>query len=69
MAAKILNAKKIMPIHWGVFTLSTHGWDDGPERFVTEAEKNDLFVITTHLCETFSLDDAPTINYWWRKYI
>ena len=68
MTAKILNAKKVMPIHWGAFTLSTHGWDDGPERFVTEAEKQDLCVITPHLCETFSLDDTPTVNYWWRKY-
>ena len=68
MAAKIINAKKVMPIHWGAFTLSTHGRDDGPERFVTEAEKNDLCVITPQLCETFSLDDTPTVNYWWRKY-
>lgn len=68
MAAKIINVKKVIPVHWGAFVLSSHGWDDGPERFVKEAEKHDLSVITPRICETFSLDDAPTANYWWRNY-
>ena len=60
MAAKIINAKKVMPIHWGAFTLSTHGRDDGPERFVTEAEKQDLCVITPHL---------PFFDHIWFSFI
>ena len=68
MAAEIIGAKKVMPIHWGAFVLSSHGWDDSPERFVIEAEKRNLCVITPHLCETFSPEAPPVSGYWWRKY-
>lgn len=68
MAAEIIGAKKVMPIHWGAFVLSSHGWDDSPERFVIESEKRNMCVITSHICETFSLDAPPVSNYWWRKY-
>ena len=68
IAAEKIGAKKVMPIHWGAFVLSSHGWDDAPERFVIEAEKRNICVITPHLCETFSLDALPKSNYWWRNY-
>ena len=68
IAAEMIGAKKVMPIHWGAFVLSSHGWDDAPERFVIEAEKRNICVITPHLCETFSLDALPKSNYWWRNY-
>lgn len=67
-AAETVRAKKVMPIHWGGFVMSSHGWDDSPERFVRDAEKRHLHVITPHICETINLDDPPETECWWRDY-
>ena len=37
-----------MPIHCGALVISIHGWDDSPERFIIEAEKRAMNVITPH---------------------
>ena len=67
MAAETLGARYVMPIHWGSFVLSTHGWDDPPERLTRACEERGLTVVTPRLGETMSLDAAE--NYqdrWWR---
>ena len=68
-AAKILGAKYAIPVHWGAFVLSDHGWDDPPERFVRAAEKCGLSVVSPQLCETVLMDDMPKYQVrWWRDY-
>lgn len=67
-AAQRVGAKLAMPIHWGAFVLSNHGWDDPPERFTREAEKRGLKITTPRLCETVCIDDLPQTERWWRKY-
>lgn len=68
MDAKIIGAKKVMPIHWGAFILSNHGWDDPPECFVREAQNHGLSIVTPHLCETICIDGEVSTSYWWREY-
>ena len=68
-ASAILGAKLAMPIHWGAYVLSTHGWDDPPERFVTAAEAQGLPVVSPRLGETLQLSAYE--NYqerWWREF-
>lgn len=67
-AAVRVGAAVAMPIHWGAFVLSNHGWDDPPERFAREAEKQGLQITTPHLCETVCIDDLPQTERWWREY-
>lgn len=38
-AAKDLEARLAVPVHWGAFVLSDHAWDDSPKRFVRRAEE------------------------------
>lgn len=64
MDAEIIGAKKVMPIHWGTFILSNHGWDDPPERFVREAQNHGLSIVTPHLCETICIDGEVNTSYW-----
>lgn len=68
LAANIIGVKKVLPIHWGAFVLSNHGWDDPPERFVSEAANRGLKVFTPHLCKTVCIDDEIDTSYWWREY-
>ena len=66
-AAIELGVKCVLPVHWGVFVLSDHGWDDSPERFVRAANKHGLSVATPRLSETFSPDDISSVQTrWWR---
>ena len=68
VAAQRVGAALAMPIHWGAFVLSNHAWDDPPERFAREADKQGLDIITPRLCETVCIDDLPQTERWWRKY-
>lgn len=65
-AGKILNAKVIMPIHWGAFTLANHPWDDSVERFVLEAEKQAITAVTPKIGETITYGENITTSKWWK---
>ena len=69
MAAETLGAGAVMPLHWGTFVLSTHGWDDSPERMTDACEAKNLEAITPKLCETMSLKHSEDYHErWWRDY-
>lgn len=67
-ACSMLGAKLSMPIHWGTFVLSNHGWDDSVERFVLACEKDNNEVITPKIGETVDLEKYTDYQEkWWRK--
>lgn len=67
MAAEALGAKAVMPVHWGAFVLSSHPWDDPPERFTAAAENLGLTVVTPRIGETMSLDKPQEYQQrWWK---
>lgn len=69
LAARTLHAKAVLPIHWGAFVLSTHGWDDPPERLLAALEETDVEVVTPRLCETVRLETFEQFQErWWRAY-
>ncbi len=69
-AAEILGADTAIPVHWGAFVLSDHGWDDPPERFVRAAQKTGIRVMTPHFCETVdTAHPEKAAERWWRSYV
>ena len=66
-AGKDVNAKKIMPIHWGAFTLSLHTWTDPVERIIKKANELNVDVITPIIGEPIFIGkDAPDYHQqWW----
>lgn len=65
-AGKDLNAKVMMPIHWGAFSLALHTWTDPIERVMKQAEKINMPIITPKIGEIFSLEDQPELHQkWW----
>ena len=67
LAGKILNAKVIMPIHWGTFKLSNHPWDDSVERFILEAEKQNIKYMVPKIGETIFYDENINTEKWWKN--
>lgn len=68
-AAKDINAKAVMPIHWAAFSLSTHPWQEPAERLQSNAESDTLKVIIPQIGEIVRLDSiADRINDpWWTQ--
>ena len=67
-AAIDVDAKQMMPIHWGAFTLALHSWVDPVERVTAKAEELNMPVITPKIGEWIYLGDNNTYSEkWWRN--
>lgn len=66
-AAQDSNVKKIVPVHWGGFTLALHHWTDPIERFVNAAKSNNFDFNTPEIGAVFGISDSLK-EEWWRRY-
>jgi L-ascorbate metabolism protein UlaG (beta-lactamase superfamily) len=60
-----LNAKRIMPIHWGAFKLALHDWTDPVERVTKKARALQIELITPQIGEPIHLNDSVASSNWW----
>lgn len=64
-----VEAKVIMPIHWGAFTLALHSWTDPIERAKAEATAKGIPLTSPAIGETFQLGQETYPNSeWWELY-
>ena len=64
-AAIDLNAKALLPVHWGKFTLSLHPWNDPIERVLKKARELNMNVLTPKIGQPITLDDGFKSENWW----
>lgn len=64
-AHKLVKGKVLLPVHWGTFNLSHHGWTEPIERVIEASKKGDVKVITPRPGESYRVGDKPVINRWW----
>lgn len=62
-----LRGKTLLPIHWGVFDMAFHRWNEPIERFVAAADREKIDYITPQMGEAVDLDRRPTRRNWWRQ--
>ncbi len=62
-----LNAKSMMPIHWGAFTLAPHAWTDPAERVKAAADQNGLQLVTPEIGQSFMFPEVTPMTTWWRE--
>ncbi|MFA6276570.1 MAG: MBL fold metallo-hydrolase [Pedobacter sp.] len=60
-----LNAKTLLPVHWGKFKLALHDWDEPINRLTKRAKELHFPVITPKIGETFSLEENLPSSQWW----
>jgi len=65
-AAQDLNAKVLMPVHWGKFRLSLHPWNEPAERVYAAAQENSMPLLMPRIGETSALHSLPEVACWWR---
>ncbi len=65
-AAIDVNAKTMMPIHWGAFKLALHSWTDPVERVSQAAASKNMPITTPRIGEQIILSDGsfPNTNWW-----
>lgn len=62
-AVELLNTKRFMPVHWGAYPLSIHGWHDPVLRSIPLVEQIGVTPVTPLLGEVFNKETVTT--YWW----
>ena len=67
-AALDLQAKALMPVHWGKFRLSTHPWQEPVQRVLACADEAGLPVISPRIGEPVSLNGNYRFPEWWKGW-
>ena len=55
----------LLPIHWGLFDLSSHGWTEPIERVLVAADKAGVTIVSPQPGGSFEPADPPTLRRWW----
>ncbi len=66
-AALDLKADKLLPVHWGKFSLSVHSWDEPIIRIKKEAERRNVKLLHPMIGEKVDLDTDHTFSSWWER--
>lgn len=64
-AAKDLQAKKIIPVHWGKFKLANHNWDTPINDLLKLNEQHKLNILTPMIGEKVLLKENQKFTKWW----
>ncbi|AXF84878.1 hypothetical protein DTO96_100589 [Ephemeroptericola cinctiostellae] len=66
-AAQDLNARVLMPVHWGKFVLSLHNWDEPIQRLTAAAQQHHQTLFTPTLGKAMPLNGDYVNNPWWES--
>ena len=59
-----LRGKTLLPIHWGVFDLAMHPWDESIRKVMEHARKAEIRIITPKMGEKTLPESADTAEWW-----
>ena len=66
-AMKDINAHHLVPIHWGMFTLSLHPWNEPIERTYKLAQEEKIKIVTPRLGELVRSRSEQQFIAWWES--
>jgi L-ascorbate metabolism protein UlaG (beta-lactamase superfamily) len=64
-AAVDLNAKALLPVHWGKFTLAMHPWNEPVKRILEKAKTLNIEVHAPKIGEPVILGNSFSTTNWW----
>ena len=62
-----VKGKYLVPVHWGMFKLSTHSWFEPIERIQKAAKKNFVKLMTPLMGQVVDIDQPPVFEEWWKR--
>ncbi len=60
-----LNAKVLMPVHWGKFSISLHPWDEPAKLVTAKGKESNLKVTTPMIGEPVVVGNNYPNKHWW----
>lgn len=66
-AATELKTKKLMPVHWGKFSLALHAWDEPINTITEEAKAQNIPLLTPMIGEKTDLNSNEPQKEWWKE--
>ena len=67
-AAVDLQARLLMPVHWGKFSLSLHPWNEPIRKATHEASRLGMPITTPKIGEPVKLGDNLPRTTWWEEF-
>lgn len=64
-AAKDLNSKLLLPVHWAKFTLAVHPWYEGVTRALDAGQNLNMPIATPQIGQTLNLLNHNNTQNWW----
>lgn len=64
-AAKALNAKKLLPVHWGKFQLGNHAWDEPIIKLLEQQQDDEISILTPMIGQKIYLKEVYELRKWW----
>ena len=64
-ASKDLNAKVLLPVHWGKFPLALHDWDEPIIRAEKEAKLQNVVLAHPMIGEILDFENLGNTKKWW----
>ena len=68
-AHRELRGGLLIPVHWGTFNLSTHGWAEPVERLCDAAREQQVRVAVPRPGERVVADAPQRLDPWWRALV
>jgi len=62
---KMVRGQLMMPIHWGTFNLSYHGWTEPAERLIVAADRTATRIVIPKVGQNFEPASPPPVERWW----
>ena len=64
-AARLVRAKTLLPVHWGLFDLALHAWTEPMERVLVAAKREGMRVLTPPPGGSVEPTLSSTVVKWW----
>ena len=65
LACQMVNSPLLLPVHWGTFDLSLHGWTEPIERILEASERARLRVVAPKPGASIEPATPPPVERWW----
>ena len=64
-AHRMVGGDLFLPIHWGMWSLASHGWTEPVERVLVEAELRAVRTFVPRPGQSFEPASLPALQRWW----
>ncbi len=65
LAARLVGARLLLPVHWATFDLALHTWTEPIERILVAAERAGVLVATPRPGASIEPESPPALERWW----